>query len=171
MIGNPPDADGVDGAVGQPVERAAQVVQPVVAVDRGHHGHRDLPPQQGPQQIGPGAVAVDNLKALVPDHMGQGVHHGKQIALGQHPGIDSHFPGLLGEGSLEEADQPHGLGAAQPLEQAQHMGLGSAHIAAGNEVHDLHGIAPLEKLSLFCPISAEKSRLDGGLRAVSLSPI
>ena len=41
-----------------------------------------------------------------------------------------------------DSDLPVAEKAAQTLKEAQHMGLGSAHVAAGNEMDDFHAIAP-----------------------------
>ena len=138
--------DGVDGAVGQPGEGAAQVVQPVVGVDRGDHGQAGASSQHGPHQIAPGTVAVDEVVVLGVDQPGQGLEGAQDILSGQDHGADAQLPGLLGEGPLHEADHGHVDGPGQVLKQRVDVGLGAPRIAAGNQMDDFHHMPPKNRL-------------------------
>ena len=63
--------NGIDGAVGDPGQGAAQVVQPVVTVDGGYRGQSGPLGQEGRHHVASGAVAVDDVKALRLYHVGQ----------------------------------------------------------------------------------------------------
>ena len=51
MIVKQPQRDGVDRAVGQPVEGSSEVVQPVVAVHRRHDGYMNFPAQNRARHV------------------------------------------------------------------------------------------------------------------------
>ena len=104
----------------------------------GDHRQARGAPQQGTDHIGPAAVAVDQLIAALLDVCRQFPPQvGNVVAAADHGG-DAHGPGLLGKGAVPEADQLGGDGFVQVLQQAQHVGLGPAGIAAADEVDDLH---------------------------------
>ena len=144
-----PQGDGVDGAVAEAGEGAAQVVQTVVGVDGGDHRQPGGPAQQGPHHIAPGPVAVDDLIALLPDHPLEGAVGAQQVAPGEHHGADPQLPGLLGEGALHEAHHGHVNGAGEVLEQGVDMGLGSAAVPAGDQMDDFHRKTSRERKDLF----------------------
>ena len=145
----PPQGQGVDGAEGQMAEGAAHVVQAVVAVDGGHHRQsRDLA-EHGADHVGPGAMAVDDLVAALPD-IGRQLPPGAEdvVAPADHGG-NAHLAGLLGKGAVPEAHQLGGDGLIQMLQQAQHMGFCAAGVSAADEMNDLHGMP-------FFPLSANR---------------
>ena len=127
-----------DGVIGS---RAAHVVQTGVRMDGGNNGAAGLAHEHG-HHIGLGAVAVENVVALVFQVFFQLPGDVEQAPLFQDPGIDAALPGLLGKGTLHEADQLHLVSLAQLLQQADDVGLGTAHVAAGDQMHDLHKITP-----------------------------
>ena len=143
MIVKAAQRDRIDRAERQPVQRAAQIVEPVVAVDGRHDGHVDRPPQNRASHIGPRTVAVDDLKALVLDHTRQRADARGDAAV-HHDGIDAKLPRLLRERPVHKADQPHRLRLAQALQQRQHMRLRAAHIAAGMRCSIFISINPNE---------------------------
>ena len=134
----PAQGDGVDGAVGEAGEGAAQVVQPVVGVDGGHHRQTGGAAQQGAHHVAACAVAVDKLIAPLPDHPFESAVCAQQIAAGEHHCRDAQFPGLLGKGALQKADHGHLDGAGEVLQQGVDVSLGSAAVAAGNQSDDFH---------------------------------
>ena len=138
--------DRIDRAERQPMQRAAQIVEPVVAVDRRHDGHMDRPPQNRAGHVRPRAVAVDDLKALVLDHARQRADARGDAAV-HHDGVDAKLPRLLRKRPVHKADQPHRLRLAQALQQRQHMRLRAAHIAAGNEMQYFHIYKPQRNFS------------------------
>ena len=129
--------DGVDRAVGQPVQGAAQIVEAVVGVDGRDNGNLNFPAQNCAGQIGARAVAVDDLKALGTDHLrkaADGRLHG-----GLHDDrIDTELSCILRKLSLAEADQTHLFGLSKPLQQRQHVCLRAADVAAGDQMQYLH---------------------------------
>ena len=84
---------------------------------------------------------MDDLELLGLHHFCNYFHTGDDSLL-QNQSIDSHFSGFLGKDTLHEADQTDLLRIGQTFQQAQDMGLGAAHIAAGDEMHDFHNEAP-----------------------------
>ena len=66
----------------------------------------------------------------------------KGVFMFQNPGGDAHIPGFLGKGTVDEANQLHLVLLPQLPQQRQHVGLCSAHVAAGDQMHDFHGITP-----------------------------
>ena len=131
-----PERPGIDGPEGEPGEGAAHVVQAVVAVDGGHHRQsRDLA-EHGADHVGPGAMAVDDLVAALPD-IGRQLPPGAEdvVAPADHGG-NAHPPGFLGKGTLPEAHKLGGNGLVQMLQQAQHMGFCAAGVSAADEMDD-----------------------------------
>ena len=136
----PPQGDGVDGAVGDPGERAAQIIQPVVGVDGADHRQAGGLPQQGAHQIAPGAVTVEDLIPPLHDHFFQRVADPQQVVPRQDHRGDTQLPGLLRKGTFHKTHHGYVNGAGEILQQGVDVGLGPAAVSAGNEVHDLHGI-------------------------------
>ena len=129
--------DGVDRAVGQPVQRPAQIVEPVVGMDGRDDGYLNFPAQDRTGQVGACAVAVDDLKALGADHlreMADGRLHG-----GLHDDrIDAERSCVLSKLSLPEADKPDLLGFPKTVQQRQHVRFCAADVAAGDQMQYLH---------------------------------
>ena len=147
-----PQGPGVDIAKGQTAEGTAHIVQPVVAVDGADHRQSGGSPEKRAHHVGPGAVAVDQLKAAVSDIGRQfSAEPGDVVALHDLRG-DAQAPGLLGEGTVPEADQLGRDGLVQVLQQTEHMGLGAAGVAAADEMDDFHGeIPPFVRIEILRP--------------------
>ena len=133
-----PQRRPIGSAISQIAQGAAQVIQLGITVDRGDHRRLDPLFQQIPHEIGPGAVAMDDLEVLRPDQLLQAANDPGNVPTGQHLGGNAHFPGLLGKGPLHKADQQHPMGLIQALQQGQHMGFRAAYITAGYQMYDSH---------------------------------
>ena len=103
--------------------------------------------QQRTDHIGPGAVAVDELIAALPDIGRQLAPDAQDIVTAADHGGDAQVTGLLGKGAVPEAQQLGVDMLIQVLQQAQHVGLGSAGVAAADQMNDFHG-TPFFRLGL-----------------------
>ena len=115
MVGNFPNADGIDGTIGQMVDGTSQVVQAIVRMNGGHHRRLNLTPQQGTDQVGTGTVTMDHLIASGVDLPRQDRRHPQHIFIGINNGLNTQFPGLLGKGAFHKADKTDFFRLAQPL--------------------------------------------------------
>ena len=121
-------------------------------MDGGDHRQTGGLSQQGAHQIAPGAVAVEELIAPLHNHFFQGPANLQQVVPGQDHGGDAQLPGFLGEGAFHKTYHGNVDGMGKILQQGMDVGLGAAAVAAGNEVHDLHGIkTSKEKRKYLCP--------------------
>ena len=145
MIVHVPQSQGVDGAVGQPGEGTAQIVQLIVGVDGGDEGQTGAALEQPAHEVAPGAVAVDDLIALGAHLVLQLGQHPGEIAAGQHGGVDAQLAGLMDEGTVGEADHGHLNAGGKSLKQGMDVSLGAAGIAAADESDDFHKIQSLRK--------------------------
>ena len=134
----PPQCEGIDGAVGDAGEGSAQIIQAVVGVDGGDHRQAGGFAQKGAHHIPAGTVTVDEIVAALPDFLLEQAEGAEHIAVGIDLSGDAQLPRLLGEGSLHEADHVHLDGPGQVLEQGEHMGFGAAAVAAADEMNDFH---------------------------------
>ena len=139
MIIKQPQRDGIDGAVGDAVQRAAEVIKPIVAVHSRHDGDLDLPAQDRAHHVCARAVAVDDLEALACDHRAQPPHGLRHAALHDQR-VDAHFQRLIGKCASGKADQPYRLRLPESLEKRKHMCFRAADVAAGDQMHDFHRI-------------------------------
>ena len=85
---------------------------------------------------------MEDVELLVFQILFQVPGHMKETPLLQDPGVDALFQGLPGKGAVHKADQLHLIALAQLLQQVDDVGLRAAHVAAGDQMHDLHGITP-----------------------------
>ena len=124
-----PQSMPVDLPVGQGGKGPSHIVLPVVAVDGGDRGESQLRPQQAAHQVGLGAVAVDQLKALLPDH---GLQLGDSLsqAARNHKGGNAQGLCFLHKGAIRKADQQDLLCFGQPGQQRVDVGFRAAHVAA-----------------------------------------
>ena len=117
------------------------IVQLRVAVDGAQEGQAAAAQHPG-HEIAPAAVAVDDVEALLPDQGFQLLRGGREVVARHDPGVDAHAAGVLGKLALHEADHGDADLFAQCRQQAQHMGLGAAHVAAADEGQNFHGPVP-----------------------------
>ena len=129
--------DGIDRAVGQAVQGPAEIVQPVIGMDRRDDRHADLPAKDRAGQICARAVAMDNLKALLTDHLREPPDSRADGNL-HHAGVDTKLPGVLGKFTLAETDEPHLLRLSKTMQQRQHVRLRAADVAARDQCYHFH---------------------------------
>ena len=86
---------------------------------------------------------MDQLESLLPDITGQLPADPQHIVPAADAGGNAELSGLVGKGTVPEAHQLCGDGLVQILQQAEHVGLGAAGIAAADEMDDLHENVPL----------------------------
>ena len=84
-------------------------------------------------------MAVDEFIAAVQNEPFQLPVDPEDVVAGENDGVDAKFPGLLSEGAVGEADHGHIDGPAEVLQQHMDMGLGSACVAAADEMDNFHG--------------------------------
>ena len=133
-----PQRPGVDVAEGQMAQRAAHVVQLVVAVNSGHHRHPRGMAKQRTDHIGPGTVAVNDFITALADILRQLTPGAENVVAAADHGGDPQAPGLLGEGAVPEAHQLGGDGLVQVLQQTQDVGLRAAGVTAADQMDDFH---------------------------------
>ena len=154
-----PERPGIDGPEGEPGEGAAHVVELIVAVDGAHHREAGTAPQEGAHHVGPAAVAVDELVAALFDIRRQLAAEAGDVVAAHDLHRDAEGAGLLGKGTVPEADQLGGDGLVEVSQQAEDVGLGPAGVAAADEMYGFHGGPPMtaDKFrSLFsCPAGAD----------------
>ena len=134
----------VDVAEGEAAERAAHVVQLIVAVDRGADRQAGGPAQHRADHVGPGTVAVDDLKSAVENVAGELAADAEDVVPGHDLGGDAELAGLLGKGTVPEADELGGDRLVEVGQQAQYVGLGSAGVAAADKMDDFHSVPSFE---------------------------
>ena len=121
--------NGIDRAVGQPVQGSAQIVQTIVGMNGRDDRDADLPPQDRACQICARAVAVDDLKALRTDHLRKAAD-GRADRILHHERVDAELPCVLGKFSFAEADEADLLHLSKTVQQRQHMRFRAADVAA-----------------------------------------
>ena len=141
-----PQGQGIDGPVGQAGEGTAQIVQPIVAVDGGHGGQAGLFGQEGRHHVAAGAVAVDEVKVLVPDHLGQLLQVGEKVSTGEDLGVDAQGAGLLDKGAFGETDHFYLNAGGQTSQEGMDVGLCPARIAAADQMEYFHGFSSENRL-------------------------
>ena len=112
-------------------------------MDGSDHRQARHPPEEGPDHVGPGPVAVDKLEALPADIVRQGPAYFEDVVAAHNFGWDAQGPGLAGKGAVPEADQLGGDGLVQVLQQAEDVGLGPAGVPAADKMDDFHVKNPL----------------------------
>lgn len=120
MIVKHTQRNGVDRAVGQPVQGSAQIVEPVVGMDGRDNRHLNFPAQDSAGQVRARAVAVDDLKALGADHLRK-TANGRLYGRFHDDRIDAELPRVFGKLSLAEADEPHLFRFPKTVQQRQHV--------------------------------------------------
>ena len=147
--------DLVDVAVGQRGQRAAEIVEPVVAVDGGDDGDARLPLHERTDHVRAGAVAVQQLAVVVPDDGKDALAHRHGVAAFNDGRRDAETAGLLGERSLHKADQVDILRAVQALQQGKNVRFRAADVAAGDQMDEFHTVIPQNgQISLSKKVSA-----------------
>ena len=129
--------DGIDRAVGQAVQGPAEIVQPVIGMDCRDDRHADLPAKDRAGEVRARAVAMDNLKALLTDHLREPPDSRADGNL-HHAGVDTKLPGVLGKFTLAETDEPHLLRLSKTMQQRQHVRLRAADVAARDQCYHFH---------------------------------
>ena len=123
---------GIDVAERQAAERAAHVVQLIIAVHGANNGEAGCAAQQSTHHVGTGAVAVDDLIVSLFDICGQLTAQAGNVIAPHDLGRDAHAAGFLGEGTVAETDHLGSNGFVQILQQAQHMGFCAAGVTAAD---------------------------------------
>ena len=141
VVFDAPEGQDVQDAVGRRSERAAHVIEPVVAVYRAHHGPAAGRAQYGPGEVRAGAVRVDELEALLRYHAPHLAQGGEEAA-GADPRLDAELRRFAGEGPAAEADQGDVHAPGEVLEQGVDVGLGPAGVPAADEMYNFQCQAP-----------------------------
>ena len=68
MVSDTADTDGIDHTVSQSMDRSAQIIEAVVAMDSGHDGRLDLMLQEHTHKVGTRSVAMDDIERFRNDH-------------------------------------------------------------------------------------------------------
>ena len=87
--------------------------------------------------VGSFGVAMDNLKALLTDHLREPPDSRADGNL-HHAGVDTKLPGVLGKFTLAETDEPHLLRLSKTMQQRQHVRLRAADVAARDQCYHFH---------------------------------
>ena len=119
-------------------EGASHIVQAIVTVDGADHRQTGGFAQQGADHIGPGTMAVNQLKAALADVVHQTAADAEDVVSRHDFRGDPQLPGLLSKGTVPETDQLGGNGLIETLQQAQDVGFGAAGVAAADQMNDLH---------------------------------
>ena len=106
-------------------------------MDRRDDRHADLPAKDRAGEVRARAVAMDDLKALLTDHLREPPDSRADGNL-HHAGVDTKLPGVLGKFTLAETDEPHLLRLSKTMQQRQHVRLRAADVAARDQCYHFH---------------------------------
>ena len=132
------------------MQRPAQIVEPVVRVNRCDDGNLNFSAQNGAGQVGARTVTMDDLKALGANHLHQTTDSRSHRRL-HDDCINAEYSRILSKLSLAEADKTHLFRFSKTVQQRQHMRFGTADVTAGDQMQYLHtGILIFELPLVSC---------------------
>ena len=89
---------------------------------------------------------MDEVKALVPDHLGQLLQVGEKVPTGEDLGVDAQGAGLLDKGAFGETDHFYLNAGGQTSQEGMDVGLCPARIAAADQMEYFHGFSSENRL-------------------------